>query len=91
MRQEILSVSKAKAKLLSLVRSMEEEGRAYILTKDGEPVGAMIPMIDFESFLETDEIMKSENLMRDLRAALKDEEKGRVWKRNKQGHWIKAR
>jgi hypothetical protein len=32
MRHEILSVGKAKAKLLDLTRKIQEDGRAYILT-----------------------------------------------------------
>lgn len=91
MKQEILSVSKAKTQLLSLVRALEEEGRTFILTKDGEPVGALVSMADFEASLETDEVLKSEQLMTDLKAALADEKHGRLWKRDKKGHWTKVR
>jgi prevent-host-death family protein len=91
MRQEIVSVSKAKAKLLMLVRAMEEEGRGYILTKDGEPVGALIPFEDFEAYLETHDILESQSLMGDLEEALEDEKRGRLWKRNKKGHWTRAK
>ena len=44
MRQKIISVSKAKAKLLELIRNVNEGGYAYLLTKDGEPVSALIPL-----------------------------------------------
>ncbi len=91
MRQEILSVSKAKAKLLYLVRAMEEEGRAFILTKDGAAVGAMIPMGEYEAFMETGDIKKSDALMRDLREALADERKGRLWKRAHDGRWVRVK
>jgi prevent-host-death family protein len=51
MRHEILSVSKAKARLLDLTRKIQEDGRAYVLTRDGEPVSALVPIEDYESLL----------------------------------------
>ena len=69
---------------------MEEEGRAFILTKDGEAVGAMIPMEEYEAFLETEDILKDRDLMRDLKEALIDEKKGRIWGRNKKGQWVRS-
>jgi len=91
MRQEIVSVSKAKAKFLFLVRAMEEEGRGYILTKDGVAVGALVPMDDFEAYLETEDILKDGALMKDLRRGLDDERKGRLWKRAKSGRWLRVK
>jgi prevent-host-death family protein len=89
MRQEILSISKAKATLLSLIRAMEEEGRGFILTKDGEPVGALIPMDEYEAYVETYDVLQSPSLMKDLAEALEDEHKGRIYKRNKKGQWVR--
>ncbi len=91
MRQEIVSVSKAKAKLLTLVRAMEEEGRGYILTKDGEAVGALIPIEEFEAYLETHDVLQSPSLMKDLQEAFEDERRGRLWRRNKKGQWIRVK
>ena len=91
MRHEILSVSKAKARLLDLARKVQEEGKAYVLTRDGEPVGALVPMEDYESFLETGEVMADSKAMKDLAAALADERSGRLFKRDKNGRWSKCR
>ena len=90
MKQEFVSVSKAKARFLNIVRSLENEGRAYILTKDGEPVGALVPMNEYESYLETQEIEHDRDLMEQLRHAISDEKSGRLWARNKDGEWVKA-
>ena len=89
MRHEIMSVTKAKAKLLDLTRKVQEDGRAYILTKDGEPVSALVPIEDYESLLETTEILADEKTMQDLNAALVDEQHGRLFKRDKDGKWVK--
>ncbi len=91
MKQEIVSISKAKARFLALVRSLEEEGRAYILTKDGEPVGALVPMDDYESYLETQEIENDQDLMAQLRQAMRDEKARRLWTRNRKGRWVRVK
>jgi prevent-host-death family protein len=91
MRHEILSVSKAKARLLDLTRKVQEEGKAYVLTRDGDPVGALVPIEDYESLLETMEVMADRKAMRDLAAALADERGGRLFKRDKNGRWTKLR
>jgi antitoxin YefM len=89
MRHEILSVSKAKAKLLDLTRKVQEDGRAYVLTRDGEPVSALVPIEDYESLLETMDILADQKTMRDLAAALDDERRGRLFRRDKSGRWLK--
>ena len=89
MRHKILSVSKAKAKLLELTRSVQEEGKAYLLTRDGEPVSALVPIEDYEALLETNDILADRKTMKDLASALDDERRSRLWKRDKSGKWVK--
>lgn len=91
MRHNILSVTEAKATLLELMRSLEEEGRTFVLTKNGLAVGALIPMEDYEALTETLDILNNPSLMKKIRRALKQEKKGKVWKRGTRGKWIKAR
>jgi prevent-host-death family protein len=91
MRHEILSVTKAKAKLLDLTRKVQEDGRAYILTRDGEPVSALVPIEDYESLLETMEVLADKETMQNLNAALDDERHGRLFKRDKNGKWLSNR
>lgn len=87
MRHKIVSVSKAKAKLLQYVRAASEEGQAYLLTKDGEPVVALIPLEDYESFLETGDVIANDSLMKDIRRALNDEKHNKLWLRDRHGKW----
>lgn len=89
MRHRILSVSKAKAKLLELTRTVQEEGKAYLLTRDGEPVSALVPMEDYEALLETEEILADRKTLKALASALDDERKSRLWRRDKTGKWVK--
>jgi len=89
MRHKLIAISKAKAKLLELTRKVSEEGEAYILTKDGEAIGALIPMEDYESLLETADILADQETLKNLEAALKDEKTHKIWKRDKSGKWVK--
>ena len=90
MRHKIISISKAKAELLQIAREVAGEGRAYLLTKDGEAIGALIPMEDYEAFLETDEILSSPEAMRNLEKALDQERAGRTWVRDRGGRWTRT-
>ena len=63
--------------------------RAYVLTRDGEPVSALVPIEDYESLLETMDILADKKTMRDLTAALADERRGRLFIRDKSGRWLK--
>ena len=89
MRHEILSVSKAKARLLELTRKIQKEGRAYVLTRDGEPVSALVPIEDYEALLETMDVLSDKKTMRDLTSALADERSQRLFKRDSCGKWSK--
>ncbi len=89
MKNKFISVSKAKAKLLELVRSLSDKGESYVLTKDGEPVGALLPMEVYDAFLETAEIQSDSQLMKNLQEALQDEKQGRLWIRDQKGRWLK--
>ncbi len=77
--------------LLELVRKVNENGEAYLLTKDGEPVSALVPLEDYETLLETADVLADEKTVTDLEAALEDERKGRIWKRDKLGKWLKVK
>lgn len=90
MRHKLISVSKAKAKLLEIARKVNEEGEAYILTKDGDPIGAIITMQEYEALLESQDVQSDSATMKHLKAALKDEENNRIWTRDKLGKWTKA-
>ena len=91
MKQKIISVSHAKAKLLELMRRVHEDGQAFLLTKDGKPVGALVPMEEYEALLETADILIDTEAFKDLEAALEDERNGRVYKRDSKGKWSKAK
>lgn len=91
MRHKIISISKAKAKLLEIMRKVNEEGDAYLLTKDGTPYGVLVPLEEYEALLETADVLANSESVSYLESALEDERKGRLWKRDRYGKWVKAK
>lgn len=89
MRHEIISISKAKAKLLELMRKVNEEGRAFLIVKDGNTMGVIVPTEEYEALIESQEVLANSETMKSLKAALEDEKKSRVWKRDQNGKWVK--
>lgn len=80
---QMISVSKAKQKLLELARRSEEPGESFILIKDGEPISALLPFDEYESLLETLDILEDDpDILAKLKRAKKEMEKGKysVWK-----------
>jgi prevent-host-death family protein len=69
----------ARARLLDLTRKVQEDGRAYVRTRDGEAVSALVPIEDYESLLETMDVLADGKTRRDLGRALADERHGRVF------------
>ena len=91
MRHKLISISKAKAKLLEIAREVNEEGSAYLLTKDGVAIGVIVPMEDYEALLETDDVIANPSTLASLKVALDDEAKGKLWRRSKSGQWQKIK
>lgn len=91
MKHKIISISMARKNLLEIARKTEDEGQAYLLTRDGEPCSALIPLEEYEAFLETSEVQADLDTLRNLKKALQDEKKGRLWIRDNNGCWLAAR
>ena len=90
MRHEIISISKAKTKLLELMRKVNEEGRAFLIVKDGDTMGVIVPVEEYEALIESQEVLASSDTMHALKAALEDEKKGKLWGRDQSGKWTKS-
>lgn len=89
MRHSIVSITQAKAKLLELMRELEEEGKSFVLTKNGFAVGALVPMEDYEALTETLDILSNPSLMKRIQRSLKQAKKGPVWAISAKGRWTK--
>lgn len=79
---QLVAITTAKQKLLELARRSVELGESFVLLKDGQPVAAMIPFEEYESLLETLDILETEPFIKkELKAAEKQIAEGKfvVW------------
>ena len=71
-----IPVSKAKNRLLALVRELEQHQEAIALTRDGVPAAVLLSMEHFLGLVETIEILADPKAMRSLKRSLKQVERG---------------
>jgi antitoxin YefM len=69
-------VSKAKNRLLALIRELEQHQEAIALTRDGVPAAVLLSMEHFLGLVETIEILADPKAMRSLKRSLKQVERG---------------
>ena len=74
---QIVSVTEAKSRLLSLVRDLKAKHEIVAITRDGVPLAVLLSMEQFEGLIETIEILSDQKAMRSLRRSLKQAEAGR--------------
>jgi antitoxin YefM len=68
---EFIPVSKAKSRLLALIRELDEHQGAVALTRDGVPAAMLLSMDHFLGLIETIELLADSRAMRSLRRSLK--------------------
>lgn len=74
--EQFIPISKAKNRLLSLIRELEQHQEAITITRDGVPAAVLLSMDHFRGLLETIEILSDSKTMRSLRRSLKQAERG---------------
>jgi len=76
--QKYVSVTQAKARLLDLVRRLQDTGDTIAITKNGVPEAVLVSMEKFQGLLETLDILSDEKTMKSLRKSMREAEK-RKW------------
>ena len=71
-----ISVSEAKTKLASLVRSVRQKSEIAALTHHGVPSAVLLSIDQYQGFIETAEILSDRKEMRSLRRSLRQAGKG---------------
>ena len=67
-----IAVTKAKAKLLDMIRNIDDRDDTIAITKNGIPKAVIMSMEQYEAMCETMAIMADENMMKQMRASIKD-------------------
>jgi prevent-host-death family protein len=75
---ETVPLSKAKACLSEFIRRVREEHESFAITHRGRVEGVLLSIDEYESLIETLEILSDRDLMASVRRAIKDEKAGRL-------------
>ena len=80
---QLISITQAKQRLLELARRTEEFGESFVLLKDARPISALLPFDEYESLLETLDILETEpDILMKIKKAESEIKKGKytLWK-----------
>jgi len=69
---EAISITEAKRTLLEVARNVANTGENTILTKRGKPYVVLMSVIEYESIMETLEILSDDEAMKDIQESEKD-------------------
>ena len=75
---ETVPLSKAKALLSQFIRRVREEHESFAITHRGKVEGVLLSIEEYESLIETLEILSDKDLTASIRRGLKDEKAGRL-------------
>jgi antitoxin YefM len=76
--EEYMSISEAKARLLEVLRRIEEQHGKVVITKNGIPKAVLLPYEDFEGLLETIDILSDSRTVDGIKKGLQDIKAGKV-------------
>ena len=71
-----VSVTEAKARLLDLVRNLQENDEVVVITRSGVPAAVLITPNRWEGLLETIDILSDEKAMASLRRSIQQARTG---------------
>lgn len=72
-----LPITKAREELTTLVESARRKLAEYVITVKGVPAAVLIPVSEYESWKETNEILADKDLLMVIREGEKELDKGK--------------
>ena len=75
--QDYIPVTKAKSKLLDIIRKIESSDDTVAITKNGVPQAVLLSMNKFEGLVETLEILSDDKAMKSIRKSIKEAREGK--------------
>jgi len=73
-----ISLKKLRPKLPKVIEAIDTKMDRFIITKRGRSVALMMSIEDYESLLETLDVLSNTGLMKDIKQAEKDIKKGNI-------------
>ncbi|MFC1876763.1 type II toxin-antitoxin system Phd/YefM family antitoxin [Thermodesulfobacteriota bacterium] len=75
--QDYIPVTKAKSRLLDIIRKIESSDDTVAITKRGVPEAVLLSMNKFEGLVETLEVLSDEKAMKSIRKSIKEAREGK--------------
>ena len=75
--QDYIPITKAKSKLLDIIRKIESSDDTVAITKNGVPEAVLLSMSKFEGLVETLEVLSDEMAMKSIRKSIKEARDGK--------------
>ncbi len=75
--QHYIPVTKAKIKLLDIIRKIESSDDTVAITKNGVPEAVLLSMNKFEGLVETLAVLSDEKAMKSIRKSIKEAREGK--------------
>jgi antitoxin YefM len=75
--QDYIPVTKAKSKLLDIIRKIESSDDTVAITKNGVPEAVLLSMSKFEGLVETLEVLSDEKAMKSIRKSINEAREGK--------------
>lgn len=75
---QIMPITEVKRRLLELLKQLQETSGTIAITKNGVPAGVLMSMDDYDSLLETIEILTNPDTLEALKESARDLRAGRV-------------
>jgi antitoxin YefM len=75
--QDYIPITRAKSKLLDIIRKIENSDDTVAITKNGVPEAVLLSMNKFEGLVETLEILSDEKAMKSIRKSIKEAREGK--------------
>ena len=74
---QYVSVTKAKNRLLDLIRQLKNKHEVLAITRDGVPAAVLLSIEQYDGLVETIEVLADQKAMRSLSRSLKQAQAGR--------------
>lgn len=75
---QIISISNARSRLPDLVDQAKRSMARFIISKKGQPAAVLLGTEEYESWVETLEVMSNTKLIKSIKRGLEDIKRGRV-------------
>ena len=76
--ENYIPITQAKARLLEIIRELNENDDTVAITRNGVPETVMVSMKKFQGLMETIEILADTSMMEQLRHSAKDIEQEKL-------------